>query len=362
MPVLRENLESVLAWGRRNERWLSACFFVFGFLDHLVTFGAFSLSIELLIFEAYLTFIALCTFLTHVSAGRESRTMRVIAVLAPLAAQMTIGGVLAGFVVFYARASVLAVSWPFLFFLAVIFVGSELFRDYREHLVFQTALFYFALYALSIFALPVYVGALDERVFFQSTILALALFAVFVFLLALAGWRRLSQTILPISLSVIGMTAAVVLAYVTHVIPPLPLTLRDGGIYQSITRQGDMYVAQGEQKAPWWHVGAQTVDHVPGTPLYAFTAVFTPGALATSIVHEWQFYDPNAKAWVTRSTIAFGVTGGREAGYRGYSLISDPEPGQWRVRVETLTGQTIGEFRFDVKNVGSEPTLMTENL
>lgn len=355
-------LESLLSWAKRNERWLSAAFFIFGFLDHLVTFGAFSLHTEILIFEAYLGFIALCTFLTHVSAEREGRVMRAVAVLAPLAAQMTIGGVLAGFVVFYARGSVLSVSWPFLVFLTVIFLGTEYFRDYREHLVFQTALFYFALYALAIFALPTYVGALDERVFFQSTILALAIFGAYLFILALFGWERLQQTLTPILLSVIGITVVILLAYIAHVIPPLPLTLRDGGIYHSITHEGDAYVAVGEQQAPWWHIGPETVDHVPGTPLYAFSAVFAPGSFDTSVVHQWQFYDPQAKVWQTRSTIAFDLTGGREGGYRGYSFISDPQPGTWRVRVQTLTGQTIGEFRFTVVNVPHEPALITQSL
>jgi len=361
MPPTRR-FEGLLAWARRNQRWLSACFFIFGFFDHLITFGAFSLPTEILIFEAYLCFIALCTLLTHISADREGGFMRTVSVLAPLAAQMTIGGVLAGFVVFYTRESVLSVSWPFIVFLAIIFVGSEFFRDYREHLVFQTALFYFALYALTIFALPTYVGALNERIFFLSTVVALAIFGLYLFILGLFGWQRLRQTLTPILFSVLGITALIVLAYVVHIIPPLPLTLRQGGIYHSITRQGDGYLVQEQQKAPWWHIGPQEVDHVPGAPLYAFSAVFAPGSFATSVIHEWQFYNPKTKAWETRSTVAFGVSGGREEGYRGYSLISDPEAGEWRVRVQTLTGQTIGELRFTVVTIPVEPTLHTEML
>lgn len=357
-----QRFERLLAWVRRNERWLSACFFIFGFLDHLITFGAFSLPTEIILFEVYLGVIALCTLLSHISIGSTGRVMRTVAVLAPLAAQMTIGGVLAGFVVFYTKESVLSVSWPFLIFLAIIFVGSEFFRDLREHLVFQTALFYFSLYALAVFALPTYVGALNERVFFQSTLLTILIFAVFLGILAIFGWQRLKQTILPILLSTGILTAAIVLAYVTDVIPPLPLALRDGGIYYSITHEGDGYVAQGEQKQPWWHIGTETVDHVPGTPLYAFSAVFAPGAFATSVVHEWQFYNPQTKTWETRSTVAFTLSGGREEGYRGYSLKNDPEPGKWRVRVQTLTGQTIGEFRFNVTSVSTAPTVTTENL
>lgn len=359
---MMQRFEGLIAWARRNERWLSAAFFVFGFFDHLITFGAFSLPTEITIFELYLGFIAFCTLLSHISAGGATRFMRVLAVLAPLAAQMTIGGVLAGFVVFYGKGSVLSVSWPFLIFLGVIFVGTEFFRNLREHLVFQTALFYFALYALAIFALPTYVGALNERIFFLSTVLSIAVFLLFLGILALFGKQRLRQMLRPILLSTGALTTIVVLAYVGHVIPPLPFAMRDAGIYHSVTRENGAYVAQAEQKEPWWHIGPPTIQHTPGTPLYAFSAVFAPGAFATSVIHEWQFYDPNTKAWETRSTIAFNLNGGREAGYRGYSIKSDPEPGKWRVRIKTLTGQTIGEFRFDVVNVSSEPQLTTESL
>lgn len=352
----------LLAWARRNERWLSACFFIFGFFDHLITFGAFSLPTEIIIFEVYLSFIALCTLLTHVSAGRDGRRMRIVAVLAPLAAQMALGGVLAGFVVFYGKESVLSASWPFLIFLTVIFVGTEYFRDYREHLAFQTALFYFSLYALVIFALPTYIGEMDERTFFLSTIATVIIFALYLGILSLFGVERLRQTVRPILLSVVGITAAIVLAYVTDVIPPLPLAMRDGGIYHSVSHTGDAYIAQAEAREPWWHIGPQTVHHTPGTPLYAYSAVFAPGAFATSVLHEWQFYNPKTKEWETRSTVAFNLSGGREEGYRGYTIKSDPEPGKWRVRVKTLTGQTIGEFRFTVVTVTGNPVVSDKSL
>jgi hypothetical protein len=360
--MARQRFERLLAWARRNERWLSAAFFVFGFFDHLITFGAFSLHTEIIIFEVYLAFIALCTLLSHVTLGREGRLRRAVAVLAPLAAQMALGGILAGFVVFYGKESVLSVSWPFLVFLSIIFVGSELFRDYREHLVFQTSLFYFSLYALAIFALPTYVGTLSERTFLLSTALAAVLFAFYLFILALFGWQRLRQTLLPILASAGVMTGAVVLAYVTDVIPPLPLALHDGGIYHSIEHQGDAYIAQGEAKEPWWHIGPEVVHHVAGTPLYAFSAVAAPGAFATSVIHEWQYKNEQTGEWETRSTVAFTESGGRKDGYRGYSLKGDPEAGKWRVRVMTLTGQTIGELRFDVAAVPSGAPLTEERL
>jgi hypothetical protein len=347
--------ERILNWAKRNERWLSLAFFIFGFVDHIVTFGVFSLPVELVIFEVYLGFAAFCMILAHLAAARPGgKVMNALSVIAPLFAQLTIGGLLAGFVVFYTKSSVLSVSWPFLVLLTLIFFGNELFRDYREHLVFQTTLLYFSLYSLAIFALPVYLGQLGEKIFFASTAVSILIFAAFLGMLALLGWERLRTTLKHI----VVCTAA----YMTDVIPPLPLTLTEGGVYHSISHEGNAYIVTGETSHNWYDPRKEVVHHLSGTPLYAYSAIFAPGSLTTSVVHEWQWYDETTNGWVTKSTVAFTLSGGREAGYRGYSLISNPEPGTWRVLVKTLNGQTIGKFDFKVADVPSEPPLNTQSL
>jgi hypothetical protein len=60
--------------------------------------------------------------------------------------------------------------------------------------------------------------------------------------------------------------------------------------------------------------------------------------------------------------VAFNLSGGREEGYRGYSIKSDPEPGKWRVQVKTLTGQVIGELRFKIENVTGKPVVSDIDL
>ncbi len=167
------------------------------------------------------------------------------------------------------------------------------------------------------------------------------------------GWPRLRSTLRAIIGITAVLTALIVGSYLTGFIPPLPLTLKDGGIYQSIVRESDSYVVQGEKQRLWWDPRAQEVHHIPGTPLYAYSAIFAPGKFTAGIVHVWQRYDPAAKAWVTRSTVAFTLSGGRAAGYRGYSLKADPEPGSWRVLVQTADRQTIGKFTFTVENTGT---------
>jgi len=350
--------ERVLSWTNRHQRWLSAAFFIFGFAHHIITFGVFPLHIEILIFEAYLAWAAFCTVVAHMTAGKQGgKALRAVAAAAPLFAQLTIGGLLAGFVVFYTKSSALAVSWPFLIFLAILFFGTEVMRDLRERLIFQIVLLYFSAYAFFIFALPTFLGHIGRTVFLESTAISLGALALFLALLALLQWQRLRREFLPVVASCVLLTAIIVGAYLTHLVPPIPLTLKEGDIFHSVVRVNGEYQVQGETPRAWWDPRPTVVHHVAGDPLYAYSSIFAPTAFSTGVVHQWQWYDPQAKKWTDQAVIAFTVSGGREAGYRGYSMKGDPQPGAWRVRVETLEGQVIGQMRFTVQNVATEPLL-----
>jgi hypothetical protein len=56
------------------------------------------------------------------------------------------------------------------------------------------------------------------------------------------------------------------------------------------------------------------------------------------------------------------ITGGREEGYRLYSLKQSVTPGLWRVKVMTISGQTLGKINFRVENASSTPDLITKIL
>lgn len=358
-------VNAILSWIRRYERRLSSVVFVAGFVGDLLTFTLIDLSLANLVFAAYLGLAAVCTFLAHTVYARFSTTdalwRRILSVLAPLAAQYAIGSLLSGFLIFYTKSATLAVSWPFLLLLAGIFLGNEVFRGYREHLAFQTVLFFFALYAYAIFALPLALGRLGPIVFLESTGITIAAFALFLWLLGLVGWDRLKQTLRLIILGASGVLAFLVISYFTSVIPPIPLTLRDSGIYHDLIHTAEGYTVTAEAARPWWQFyEPQTVHLVPGDSLYAYSAIFAPGAFSASIVHRWERYDTTSKKWVTQSKVSFPLSGGRAGGYRGYSVIGNVSGGQWRVTIETPTGQAIGRIRFEVIEADSEPVLHAE--
>jgi hypothetical protein len=356
---------SVLAWARKYERHISGIAFVLGFIGDLFTFAYLDLSLANLAFIAYLIIAGVATFLSHIVSSRFSETdalwRRVTSALAPFVVNFTTGSLLSGTLIFYTKSATLSVSWPFIVLLALVFIGNEVFRDYRAHLAFQTVLFFFSLYAYSIFALPLVIGRIGPTVFLESTAAAVAAFALFLFLLALAGWQRFKQTFLRILGGSLFVLAVLVGSYFTSLIPPIPLTLRDSGIYHEVQHTNGDYTLSAEATRPWWQFYEPVViHHVPGTPLYAFSSVFAPGGFSASVIHEWDRYDTTQKKWIPESTVAFPLAGGRSGGYRGYSEITNATAGQWRVSIETISGQVIGRINFTVVDDTTEPALHME--
>jgi len=98
-----------------------------------------------------------------------------------------------------------------------------------------------------------------------------------------------------------------------------------------------------------------------GEPVYVYSAVFAPTDLNTKIFHSWEYYDKVLDRWVKTDKIGFAIFGGRDGGYRGYSLKTSLVEGRWRVRVATERDQTLGRIEFDVLFVGI-PTELKEKI
>jgi hypothetical protein len=114
-----------------------------------------------------------------------------------------------------------------------------------------------------------------------------------------------------------------------------------------VKKVGDVYEAVAEP-APWTsHLGTPPVQHLaPGDKLYLYAAVFAPARVSTTIVHRWEWFDPVKRKWLLQSKVAFVIHGGRDAGYRGYSIKSKPRTGDWRVDITTGDGRPLGRIRF----------------
>ena len=157
---------------------------------------------------------------------------------------------------------------------------------------------------------------------------------------------------------VVSLLGLVVLFYVNHWIPPVPLALREGGVYHEAERDGEAFLLRYEEP-PWyrpWQNDDDPFYYTSSDTVHCFTAIFAPTALQTDVYHHWQYYNPTREAWVDTDRIGYELVGGRRNGYRGVTYKRHVHPGRWRVTVETADRRPIGRIRFDVVRADTSRT------
>jgi hypothetical protein len=270
--------------------------------------------------------------------------------------QFFFGGLLSTYLVFYFRSADLSTSWLFILLLGVAFWANESLKRQYARLSFQISLFFLSLYALAIYLLPVILHSIDNKVFLLSGGISLIIVIVYVRIIRYWNFEKYNQSKRLTYISIIGIFIVMNVLYFTNVIPPIPLSLKDAGVFHSIQRDsGGNYLAGYEDLG--WRKYLKLYDDVslfPNSPIYVYSAIFSPTDLNIQIVHKWQSYDEINKEWTTKERVELPLIGGREGGYRTYSVKNNLTAGWWRVSIETATGKVLGRVRFNVldsKNV-----------
>lgn len=364
--------QAVFQWIKKYERHLSALAMIAGFVVDNLVFTRIDLWQTQLLFASYAAacFIAiplLAWLESRAEAGaRELSQVRQPSfarsrLVLPFVTQFALGGFWSGFVIFYGRSATLGASWPFLLFVFLVFLGSEYFHKYHARLVFTSVLFFFALYSYSIFEVPIFTGTIGTNTFLLSGVAAIGIFILFTMVIRSVARERFIADVRRIRIGALAVFFLMNLFYFTNILPPLPLSAAAAGVYHSVFRIPGAYVATTEDTA-WWqrYLGfAPTVHVVLGDSLSAYSSVFAPTSVSTTIVHRWQWYDPLERKWVLRATISYTIVGGRDGGYRGYSTVNMNFTGKWRVDIETTDGRLIARLPFTVEQVTQKATVQT---
>ncbi len=348
-------------------RYLSTFAMAAGFIADTIFFGRIDVWATHIVFVSYTVICFVAIALLHLFEARAtlSQPFSRWRMVLPVVIQFALGGFWSGFVIFYGHSASFGASWPFFLLLLLVFIGNEYFYRYHSRLVFTSVLFFFALFSYTIFAVPIYTGTISTQMFFVSGVLAVGIFALFTILLKILARERFLADVWRIRVGAGAVFVLMNVFYFTSVLPPLPLSAEASGVYHSVWRVPGAYMATSEVGQSWQvrYLGFPPTMHIAsGEWLSAYSSIFAPTTLTTTIVHQWQWYDPTRKSWVTRAKVSYPIVGGRDGGYRGYSAAFINEKGEWRINIETEDGRLIARVPFIVAIGATVPSTETITL
>lgn len=348
-----------------NEKYLSPAALVFGFILDSLTLTRVDLFLDNFILLGYLFISGASILLLNANdSGRlRNKTIQPIIIWLPLLMQFAFGGLFSGFVVLYSRSASLSASWPFLLILLVVLIGNEFLKKRYSRLLFQLGIYFIAIFSYLIFAIPVILNTMGPFIFLISGIISLVVIAFVIRAISkIAPWK-ISFNQRPILTMILGIFFAFNILYFTNVIPPIPLSLKDIAIAHNVERHGPNSVQLSFEPSPWYVLLRDydnTYHRLGNEPVYIYSSIFAPTDLTADIIHEWAFFDENLEKWVVTDQIKYPIFGGRDDGYRGFSVKSNISAGKWRIDVKTKRNQLLGRIKFEIKQVSSLPELKTE--
>lgn len=348
----------------KYERFISPLSLLAGFVTDNLTLRRIDLLVENIAILSYLFIVGVSILILNAyDVGRlRGKTIDKLYDILPFVMQFAFGGLFSVFVVFYFRSASFFASWPFLLVLAGLLVGNEVFRKQYSRLVFQLSIYFAAIFSYSVFAVPIVLNKMNDMVFLISGFASIAFISLFVFTISLVLREKLNPARGIFIKSIAGIYLLFNVFYFANIIPPIPLSLKESGIYHDVQRLSGGYVIKTEPTQwPGFFNNFNRVFHWKrGEPVYCYSAVFAPAKINTEILHRWSYFNDEKKEWEVKSLLGFPIIGGRDGGYRGYSVKYEIEPGKWRVDVITEQGKILGRIKFEIIEVNESPKLRAE--
>lgn len=357
-----KSTEQLVHW---YERYVSPLALILGFLaDNFFFFSRVDTLQTHLLFFSYLVIVGSCILLIHFIQAGKMRDRRIVSMapFIPVVMQFAFGNLFSGYLALYSRSASIAVSWIFVVVLASLLIGNERFRNLYTRFTFQVSLYFTVLFSFLIFFLPTMLLRIGPWMFVLSGVVSLITTALFMLLLDRfvpeVVRKDLSRTVAII----IAIFAIFNTLYFADLIPPVPIALKEAGVYHKVVRTPAGDYELSAEPVPWYesYLRYNTAYHMTSKEgVYVYSAIFAPSGLSTGILHQWQYHDDVTDTWIEAGTVRFAITGGRDGGYRGYSFKSAPVPGRWRVNVITRYGQLIGRISFTVVPVSTAVPLVS---
>ncbi|HMU54468.1 MAG TPA: DUF2914 domain-containing protein [Nitrospira sp.] len=266
----------------------------------------------------------------------------------PMASQFLLGGLFSAYAVFYSRSASLTGTAVFFGLLVLLLVGNEFLRDRLSNLRLTVSLYALVCFSFFTFFLPVMTGFMNAAMFLLGAVLSGLVTLRVVELIYRNNPDRSRREAVGVTAPALALITLLVSFYFLNWIPPVPLSLKFGGIYHEVKKSDDRFELSYAKK--WYEVWKRSDTVFPADePVYCFTAVFAPVSLNTTVYHHWYVRTHRDRPFAHADRIPVRISGGREGGYRAYTFKQRLDPGEWRVDVESEDGRIIGRVSVTVE-------------
>ncbi|PCI30071.1 hypothetical protein COB55_00750 [Candidatus Wolfebacteria bacterium] len=362
---IKEHSNTFKKYYSENERVMMLGAFFLGFVWDSLTLTRIDLTYDTMVLFTYILLAGSSIVILNLHDAKylNSRFISRNIHWVTLVMQFGFGGLFSGYIVFYSRSATLITSWPFLLFLILLIVGNELYKQHYSRLTFQMSIFFISVYSFFIFYIPIVVHRLGPWIFLTSGIIS-----ILVIIALVRGMHSLIPEHINASRRYIVMSTTSIFLlfnffYFTNILPPLPLSIKDIGIYHLVERTSNGGFAVTFEEGKWYQPfkdSDNTFHRSNGEPVYAYASVFAPTDLRTKILHRWSYFDESTNRWVISSEVPYEITGGADGGSRGFTYKEHVFDGTWRVDVITERGQVLGRDIFKIDSFGEPRPLVTE--
>ncbi|MGB3608182.1 MAG: DUF2914 domain-containing protein [Psychroserpens sp.] len=337
----------------RHKKYAPLIFFVGGFIFDTLTLGRVDRLYDLVVLWLHMTALTLTLILFNlVDDGKWKNTsLEKYESYFPLAIQFFFGGLSSAFVIYFSRSVSHSKTISFFVILVALLLANEFLKKRISNKYLQFSIYFFVNFTFLSFMIPVFTSKMNTTIFVVSGLISLSFTLTLITLIyRMSPSTRAEIKFGKILAIIISIYLSINLFYVFNLIPPVPLALEDGIVAREVKKESEHYMVtyEPEKWYVFWRAHKLDFKYHPGERVYVFTSIFAPTDIEKSIIHRWQWYNPQTETWDIVDNIDYKIAGGRDEGYRAYTYKSNVKQGEWRVEVITKEELVVGVINFNI--------------
>jgi hypothetical protein len=337
----------------KHQKYAPLIFFIGGFILDSLTLGRIDRLYDLIALCVYMTLLTVTLYLYNlVDDGKWKDTfLERFEDYFPLAIQFFFGGLSSAFVLYFFRSVSLSKTISFFIILVALLIANEFLKKRISNKYFQFSVYFFVSFTFFTFITPVLIKVMNTKVFIFSGLGSIVFtLALIIVIYSISPSTRAEIHIGKIIGIILLIYTTINLFYFFNLIPPVPLALESGIVAHNIKVENNNYIVtyETDEWYVFWREHKLQFISNPGEEVYVFTAIFAPTDIEKSIFHRWKWRNDRSNKWEIVEDLGFEITGGRDAGYRGYTFKNNVKPGLWKVEVITEEELIIGVVDFKI--------------